>query len=137
MLLGSGELGKEVAIAFQRLGVEVHAVDRYDGAPAHHVAQFHYVIDMTDPDAIKNLVDDVRPDFIVPEIEAIATDALRDLESDYAVIPTAEATRVTMNREEVRRLAGKILACRRVAMRLHRHVTSSTTPWTRWASRAW
>ena len=109
MLLGSGELGKEVAIAFQRLGVEVHAVDRYDGAPAHHVSQFHYVIDMTDPDAIKNLVDDVRPDFIVPEIEAIATDALRDLESDYTVIPTAEATRVTMNREEVRRVAGEDL----------------------------
>ena len=109
MLLGSGELGKEVAIALQRLGVEVHAVDRYDGAPAHHVAQYHYVLDMTDPDAVKNLVDEVRPHYIVPEIEAIATDALLDLESEYTVIPTATATRVTMNREEIRRVAGEEL----------------------------
>ncbi|NLZ56918.1 MAG: NAD-dependent epimerase/dehydratase family protein, partial [Corynebacterium sp.] len=74
MLLGSGELGKEVAIAFQRLGVEVHAVDRYENAPAHQVAHFSYVIDMTDPVAVRETITSVKPDFVIPEIEALATD---------------------------------------------------------------
>src|SRR5699024_1840449 len=76
MLLGSGELGKEVAIAFQRLGLEVHAVDRYEHAPAHQVAHFSYVIDMTDAAQVRELVERVRPDFVIPEIEALATDEL-------------------------------------------------------------
>lgn len=107
MLLGSGELGKEVAIAFQRLGVEVHAVDRYDNAPAHQVAHFSYVIDMTDPHAVRTLIDEVKPDFLIPEIEALATDELLRIEEDglSTVVPTARATQLTMNREGIRRLA--------------------------------
>ena len=73
LLLGSGELGKEVAIAFQRLGVEVHAADRYSDAPAHQIAHFAYTLDMMDPEEVTALVEKVRPHFIVPEIEAIAT----------------------------------------------------------------
>lgn len=109
LLLGSGELGKEVAIAFQRLGVEVHAADRYAHAPAHHVAHFWHELDMTDAEAVKDLVAKVRPHFIVPEIEALATDALVELEAegDVTVIPNARATRLTMNREGIRRLAAE------------------------------
>lgn len=110
LLLGSGELGKEVAIAFQRLGVEVHAADRYEGAPAHQVAHFHYVIDMTDPEQLKELVRKVNPHFIVPEIEALATDALAELEQEgFTVVPTARATQLTMNREGIRKLAAEEL----------------------------
>lgn len=110
MLLGSGELGKEVTIALQRLGVEVHAVDRYENAPAHQVAHYAYVIDMTYAEAVKELAAQIRPHFIVPEIEAIATDALADLEDTGAtVIPTARATQLTMNREGIRRLAAEQL----------------------------
>jgi phosphoribosylglycinamide formyltransferase 2 len=111
MLLGSGELGKEVAIAAQRLGVEVIAVDRYANAPAHQVAHRAHVIDMTDAAALRRLVELERPRYIVPEIEAIATDVLVAIESAglAEVIPTARATRLTMNREGIRRLAAEEL----------------------------
>jgi phosphoribosylglycinamide formyltransferase 2 len=111
LLLGSGELGREVTIALQRYGVEVHAADRYQGAPAHHVANAAYSIDMTDPVAVRDLVDEVKPHFVVPEIEALATDALQEIEDDEVatVIPTARATRLTMNREGIRTLADKEL----------------------------
>ena len=111
MILGSGELGKEVTIAFQRLGVEVHAVDRYDNAPAHQVAHFSYVIDMTDAAAVRDLVTTIKPDFIIPEIEALATDELLRIEEEglATVVPTARATRLTMNREGIRRLAAEEL----------------------------
>lgn len=110
LLLGSGELGKEVAIAFQRLGVEVHAADRYSNAPAHQVAHCAYELDMTDPAQLQELVGRVQPDFIVPEIEALATDALAAFEAEgITVIPTARATRLTMNREGIRRLAAEEL----------------------------
>lgn len=111
MLLGAGELGKEVIIALQRLGVEVIAVDRYPNAPGHQVAHRAHVIDMTDPAALRALVEAERPHLIVPEIEAIATDALAALEADGVaeVIPTARATQLTMNREGIRRLAAETL----------------------------
>ena len=111
MLLGSGELGKEVVIALQRLGVEVLAVDRYANAPAHQVAHHSYVIDMTDPVALRQLIERERPRLIVPEIEAIATEVLEQIEAEglAQVIPTARATRLTMNREGIRRLAAEEL----------------------------
>lgn len=111
MLLGSGELGKEVIIALQRLGVEVIAVDRYDNAPGHQVAHHAFTIDMTDGAALRTLVEQQRPHLIVPEIEAIATDTLAEIEADglAQVIPTARATQLTMNREGIRRLAAEEL----------------------------
>ena len=111
MLLGAGELGKEVIIALQRLGVEVIAVDRYANAPGHQVAHRAHVIDMTDGKALRALVEKERPQLIVPEIEAIATDMLADIERDglAEVIPTARATQLTMNREGIRRLAAEEL----------------------------
>lgn len=110
MLLGSGELGKEVVIELQRLGCEVIAVDRYDHAPAMAVAHRHHVIDMLDPQAVLSIVELDRPHLIVPEIEAIATDALLLLESEgYNVIPNARAAHLTMNREGIRRLAAEEL----------------------------
>ena len=111
MLLGSGELGKEVIIALQRLGVEVIAVDRYPGAPGMQVAHRSHVIDMTDGAALRSLVERERPQLIVPEIEAIATDMLVEIERDglAEVIPTARAARLTMNREGIRRLAAEEL----------------------------
>src|SRR5471032_3540333 len=111
MLLGAGELGKEVIIALQRLGVEVIAVDRYPNAPGHQVAHRSHVIDMTDHAALRALVEQERPHLIVPEIEAIATDALAAIETDglAEVIPTARATQLTMNREGIRRLAAEEL----------------------------
>ncbi|MFJ5452168.1 formate-dependent phosphoribosylglycinamide formyltransferase [Pectobacterium jejuense] len=110
MLLGSGELGKEVAIECQRLGIEVIAVDRYADAPAMQVAHRSHVINMLDGDALKALVEAERPDYIVPEIEAIATDMLVTLEKQgHHVVPCAEATRLTMNREGIRRLAAETL----------------------------
>ncbi|MEJ5927721.1 formate-dependent phosphoribosylglycinamide formyltransferase [Corynebacterium sp. H128] len=111
MLLGSGELGKEVTIALQRLGVEVHAVDRYANAPAHQVAHSSYVIDMTSVQAVEELIEQVKPDFVVPEIEAIATEALAAVEEagTATVIPTARATQLTMNREGIRCLAAEEL----------------------------
>ncbi len=111
MLLGAGELGKEVIIALQRLGVEVIAVDRYANAPGHQVAHRAHVIPMTDGKALRQLVEQERPHLIVPEIEAIATDALVEIEASglAEVIPTARATKLTMNREGIRRLAAEVL----------------------------
>ncbi|WP_436876637.1 formate-dependent phosphoribosylglycinamide formyltransferase [Siccibacter turicensis] len=111
MLLGSGELGKEVAIECQRLGIEVIAVDRYPDAPAMHVAHRNHVINMLDAAALKALVEQEKPHYIVPEIEAIATDMLVELEqAGQHVVPTARATKLTMNREGIRRLAAEELA---------------------------
>lgn len=111
MLLGAGELGKEVAIECQRLGIEVIAVDRYADAPAMHVAHRAHVINMLDGRALKALVNEEKPDYIVPEIEAIATDMLVALEQDgQRVVPCARATQLTMNREGIRRLAAEELA---------------------------
>lgn len=110
MMLGSGELGKEVVIELQRLGVEVIAVDRYADAPAHQVAHRAYTISMLDGDALKSLIEKEKPDYIVPEVEAIATDTLVELEQQgYNVIPTAKAVKLTMNREGIRRLAAEEL----------------------------
>ena len=111
MLLGSGELGKEVIIALQRLGVETIAVDRYPGAPGHQVAHRAHVIDMTDGAALTALIEQEKPDLVVPEIEAIATPALLELEKagTATVIPTARAAWLTMNREGIRRLAAEEL----------------------------
>ncbi|HCJ51548.1 MAG: phosphoribosylglycinamide formyltransferase 2 [Gallionellales bacterium CG_4_10_14_3_um_filter_54_96] len=111
MLLGSGELGKEVLIALQRLGVETIAVDRYADAPGHQVAHRAHVINMADGAALRALVELEKPDLIVPEIEAIATDMLEQIEREglARVIPTARATRLTMNREGIRRLAAETL----------------------------
>lgn len=110
MLLGSGELGKEVIIALQRYGVEVIAVDRYENAPGHQVAHRAYTIDMTDAQALKALVNQEKPHLIVPEIEALNTDALADIERDgTTVIPTVKAVQLTMNREGIRRLAAETL----------------------------
>jgi phosphoribosylglycinamide formyltransferase 2 len=111
MLLGSGELGKEVIIALQRLGVEVIAVDRYPNAPGHQVAHRAHVIDMTDGHALAALIEQEKPDLIVPEIEAIATDKLAELEAagHITCIPTARAAQLTMNREGIRRLAAEDL----------------------------
>jgi len=111
MLLGSGELGKEVIIALQRMGVEVIAVDRYPDAPGHQVAHRAHVISMTDGAALRRLVEQEKPHLIVPEIEAIATDMLVEIEAAglAEVIPTARATKLTMNREGIRRLAAEEL----------------------------
>ena len=112
MLLGAGELGKEVIIALQRLGVEVIAVDRYANAPGHQVAHRAHTIDMTDAKMLRDLVEKEQPNFIVPEIEAIATDELAAIEKAgrATVIPTARATQLTMNREGIRRLAAEELS---------------------------
>lgn len=111
MLLGSGELGKEVALECQRLGVEVIAVDRYADAPAMHVAHRSHVINMLDGAALAAVVALEKPDFVVPEIEAIATDMLIELEKQgQHVVPTARAAKLTMNREGIRRLAAEELA---------------------------
>ncbi len=111
LLLGSGELGKELAIALQRYGVEVIAVDRYPNAPAQHVAHRSHVIDMTDTEAVKKLIALEQPDFIIPEIEAIATQALVDIEAEgeCTVVPNARAIQLTMNREGIRTLAAEQL----------------------------
>ena len=111
MLLGSGELGKEVIIALQRLGVEVIAVDRYENAPGHQVAHRAHVINMADGAALRALIAREKPDVIVPEIEAIATDMLVQIEQEglARVIPTARAAQLTMNREGIRRLAAETL----------------------------
>ena len=111
LLLGAGELGKEVAIELQRLGVEVIAADRYAGAPAMQVAHHSRVVDMLDADALRALIADVAPDVVVPEIEAIATQVLAEVEAagQVTVIPTARATALTMDREGIRRLAAETL----------------------------
>ncbi|HZX89932.1 MAG TPA: formate-dependent phosphoribosylglycinamide formyltransferase [Rudaea sp.] len=111
MLLGAGELGKEVLIALQRLGVETIAVDRYENAPGHQVAHHARTITMSDPRQLKALIETERPDVVVPEIEAIATPMLEELEAAgiVRVVPTARAARLTMNREGIRRLAAETL----------------------------
>ena len=111
LLLGSGELGKEMTIAFQRLGVEVVAVDRYPNAPAQQVAHRAYVIDMTDAQALRGLIEKEQPHFIVPEIEALNTTTLLAIEkiAGVTVVPTARAVHLTMNREGIRRLAAETL----------------------------
>ena len=113
MLLGSGELGKEVAIAAQRLGCTVIAVDHYPGAPAMQVADLAEVVAMADPEALKAVVRRHRPDVVIPEIEALAVDALAEIEAEgITVIPTARATAVTMNRDRIRDLAAGPLGLR-------------------------
>ena len=110
MMLGSGELGKEVVIELQRLGVEVIAVDRYENAPAQQVAHRAYTLSMLDGTALKALVEQEKPDYIVPEVEAIATTTLVELEqAGFNVVPTAKAAQLTMNREGIRRLAAEEL----------------------------
>ena len=110
VLCGSGELGKEVAIELQRYGVEVVALDKYANAPAMHIAHSSHVLSMLDGEALKNVIKEEKPDFIIPEIEAIATDKLVELENEgFNVIPTAKATQLTMNREGIRRLAAETL----------------------------
>lgn len=110
LLCGAGELGKEVAIELQRLGVEVIAVDRYANAPAMQVAHRSHVISMLDGQALRKVIELEKPDLIVPEIEAIATDTLAELENEgFTIIPTAKATQLTMNREGIRRLAAEEL----------------------------
>lgn len=110
LLLGSGELGKEVAIEAMRLGAEVVAVDRYENAPAMQIAHRSYAINMLDGKALRDVVEKEQPDMIVPEIEAIATDTLLELEKEgVTVVPTAKATWLTMNREGIRRLAAEEL----------------------------
>ena len=110
VLCGSGELGKEVALELQRYGVEVVALDKYPNAPAMHVAHSNHVFSMLDGDTLEKVIREEKPDYIIPEIEAIATDRLLKLEADgFNVIPTAKATSLTMNREGIRRLAAETL----------------------------
>ena len=110
VLCGSGELGKEVALELQRYGVEVVALDKYENAPAMHVAHKSRVLSMLDGETLKSVIKEENPDYIIPEIEAIATDKLVELEAEgYNVVPTANATKLTMNREGIRRLAAEEL----------------------------
>ena len=108
LFLGAGELGKEVVIELQRFGVEVIAVDRYDNAPGMQVAHRSYTISMLDGKALREVIEKEKPAYIVPEVEAIATATLLELEKEgYCVIPTAKAAFLTMNREGIRRLAAE------------------------------
>jgi phosphoribosylglycinamide formyltransferase 2 len=110
VLCGSGELGKEVALELQRYGVEVVALDKYENAPAMHIAHKSHVLSMLDGERLKAIIKEEKPDYIIPEIEAIATDKLVELENEgFNVIPTAKATLLTMNREGIRRLAAETL----------------------------
>lgn len=111
LLCGAGELGKEVAIEAQRLGLEVIALDRYENAPAMQVADRSYTLSMLDGKALRQIIETEKPDYIVPEIEAIATETLLSLENEgYHVVPCAKATQLTMNREGIRRLAAETLS---------------------------
>ena len=110
LMCGSGELGKEVVLEFQRMGMEVIAVDRYENAPAMQVAHRSYALSMLDAKALREVIEKEKPDYIVPEVEAISTDTLVELESEgFNVIPTARATKLTMNREGIRKLAAEDL----------------------------
>ena len=110
ILCGSGELGKEVALELQRFGVEVVALDRYENAPAMQVAHRSYVLSMLDGESLREIIEKEKPDYIIPEVEAIATPTLVELEKEgYNVIPTANATLLTMNRKGIRRLAAEEL----------------------------
>ena len=111
LLLGSGELGKEVAIELIRYGIEVTACDRYDNAPAMQVAQKKAIINMKDPDELYELITKLKPDYIIPEIEAISTETLVKLEAEgFNVVPSANAANITMNREAIRTLAAEDLS---------------------------
>ena len=124
MLLGAGELGKEVAIELQRLGVETVAVDRYANAPAMQVAHRAHVTDMRLGSELRRLIEAERPNLVIPEIEAIATDELLALEAEgWRIVPTARAAALTMNREGIRRLAAEHL---RVATSSYRFATTET-----------
>ena len=110
MLLGSGELGKEVAIELTRLGIEVHACDSYPNAPAMQVSQYAHVFDMLDADSLGHYINQIKPNYIVPEVEAIATEELVEAEENgINVIPNASAVRLTMNRRGIRKLAAEQL----------------------------
>lgn len=126
LLLGSGELGKEVVISLQRLGVEVHAADRYDHAPAMQVAHYSYTLNMADAEELKQLIEQVKPNLIIPEIEAIATQVLIDIEEQNiaTVIPSAKAVNLTMNREGIRRLAAEELGLPTSAYRFANSIES-------------
>lgn len=121
LLLGSGELGREVALEAMRLGLEVIAVDSYAQAPAMQVAHRSHVVDMLDGAKIRFLVEREKPTWIVPEVEAIATDTLLELEAEgWTVVPTARATKLTMDREGIRRLAAEELGLQTSPYRLDR-----------------
>ena len=138
MICGCGELGKEVVIELQRLGVEVIAVDRYANAPAMQVAHKSYVINMLDGAALRKIAEDEKPNLIVPEIEAIATETLLELESEgFTIIPTARATQITMNREGIRRLAAEELGLTTSPYRLPIAKRSAMRPWTRLGCPVW
>ena len=125
LLLGSGELGKEVAIECQRLGVEVVACDRYANAPAMQVAHRSHVFNMLDPIALRDVIRRERPDYVVPEVEAIATQTLVELEAEGVnVVPCARAAQLTMNREGIRRLAAETLQLSLI------HISEPTRPFT-------
>ncbi len=110
LMLGSGELGKEVIIELQRLGIETIACDSYENAPAMQVAHRSHTLSMLDGNALRKVIEQEKPDYIIPEVEAIATDTLLELEKEgYNVIPTAKAAKLTMNREGIRRLAAEEL----------------------------
>ena len=112
LLCGSGELGKEVAIELQRYGIEVVAMDKYANAPAMQVAHRSYVLSMLDGERLREIIKNEKPDYIIPEVEAIATQTLVELEKEgYHVTPTAQATFLTMNREGIRRLVAEDLGC--------------------------
>ncbi len=111
LLLGSGELGKELVIESKRLGLEVIAIDRYKKAPAMQVADYSRVIDMGDKNILKNVIKEFRPDYVVPEIEALSIEALKELEDEgFNIVPNARTVEITMNRDKIRDLASKELA---------------------------
>lgn len=120
LLLGAGELGKELAISFQRLGVEVHAADRYEGAPAQQVAHVPHLVDVSDGAAVLSLVDRVRPDYVVSEVDRVAADALAEIEEagTSCVVPSAKACSLTVGREKIRRMASEELGLPTTAYRL-------------------
>ena len=110
LLLGSGELGKELVTESQRLGLEVIAIDKYENAPAMQVADYSYVIDMSNKNILKNTIKKLKPDFVVPEIEALSIQALKELEEEgVKIVPNARTVEITMNRDKIRNLASKDL----------------------------
>lgn len=138
LLCGSGELGKEVAIELQRYGVEVVALDRYPDAPAMQVAHRSYVVSMLDGARLREIVEREKPDYIIPEIEAVATDVLLELEKEgYRVVPTARAAMLTMDREGIRRLAAETCGCRLRRIVSRRPAKSLRRLSARSAFRAW
>ena len=113
IILGSGELGKEFVIESQRLGCEIIAVDNYPGAPAMQVADYSYVINMSDKDSLVKLILELKPDYVIPEIEAISIEALQELEDiGIKIVPNARAVEMTMNRDKIRDLASNVLNIR-------------------------